>query len=81
MQMGRRRAIAAGVEHPREQLLGGLVGLDVEQLLVLLAGDHQTRLELQQRGDEHDEFGGGLQVELAASLQVVEVGEHDVGEL
>ena len=81
LQMSGGGAVAAGVEHPREQLLGGLAGFDVEQLLVLLAGDHQPRLELQQRGDEHDEFGRGLQVELAARFEVVEVGEHDVGEL
>ena len=47
----------------------------------LLAGQHQPRLQLQQRGDQHDELGRGLQVELAARLEVVEVGEHDVGEL
>ncbi len=72
-------AVAARVEHPREQLLGGLLGLDVEQLL-LLAAQHQPRLQLQQRGDQHDELGRRLEVELAALLEVVEVGEHDVGE-
>ncbi len=75
------RAVAAGVEHPCQQLLGGLGGLDVEQLLVLLAGEHQTRLELQQGGDQHDELSGGLEIELTAGLEVVEVGEHDLGEL
>ena len=44
-------------------------------------GEHQARLELQQRGDQHDELGGGLEVELAALLEVVEVGEHHFCEL
>ena len=43
--------------------------------------EHQPRLQLQQRRDQHDELGGGLEVELAALLEVVEVGEHDLGEL
>src|SRR5207253_3764471 len=72
--------VAAGVEHPREQLLGCLLGLDVEQLLIL-AAQHQARLELEQRGDQHDELGGGFEVELAAAFQVVEVGEHHFGQL
>ena len=41
----------------------------------------QPRLELQQRGDQHQELGRGLEIELAARLEVVEVGEDDVGEL
>ncbi len=74
------RAVAARVEHPRKQLLGGCLGLDVE-LLLLVAEQHQPRLQLQQRGDQHDELGGRLELELAARLEVVEVGEHDLGEL
>ena len=93
-------AVATGVEHPREQLLGGLSGLEVEHLL-LFAAQHQTGLELQQGGDQHDELGGGLQVQLLALaarsasslaflrgtrvirllLEMVEVGEHDFGQL
>ena len=42
--------------------------------------EHQARLQLQQRGDQHDELGGRLQVQLAALLEVVEVGEHDLRE-
>jgi hypothetical protein len=78
--VGGRGAVAARVEHPREQLLGGLFGLDVEQLL-LLAGEHQPRLELEQGRDQHDELGGRLQIQLAALLEMVEVGEHHFGEL
>ena len=73
-------AVAARVEHPREQLLGGFAGLDVEQLLVL-AGEHQPRLQLQQGGDQDDEFGGALEVELAGALEVVQVGQHDLRQL
>ncbi len=47
----------------------------------LVAAQHQPRLQLQQRRDQHDELGRGLEVELAALLEVVEVGEHDLGEL
>ena len=71
---------AAVVEHAREQLVGGLPRLELEQLL-LLAGEHEPRLELEQRGDEDQELGGRLQVQLALGLEVVEVGEHDVGEI
>ena len=73
-------AVAVVLEHPREQLLGGLPRLEVEALLVLL-GQHQPRLELEQRGDQHQELGGGLEVELARPLQVLDVGEHDLGEI
>src|SRR6202023_3059039 len=51
------------------------------QQLLLLACEHQARLELEQRGDQHDELGRCLEVELAAALEVIEVGEHDFGEL
>src|SRR3984957_6552338 len=79
-QMRRGRAIATRLQHPLKQLLGRLSGLDVEQLSAVL-GDNQTRLQFQQRRDQHDEFSGGLQVKLAATLEVIEVGEHDVGQL
>ena len=71
---------AAGVEQPRHQLLGSLFGLDLERLLVL-AREHQPGLQLEQRRQQHDELGSGLQLELPAAVQVVEVGEHDIGEL
>ena len=79
-QVQRRAAVALGLEHPGEQLLGRDVGLDVEQLLVL-AREHQARLQLQQRGDQHQELGRDLQVQLAAGLQDVDVRQHDVGQL
>ena len=79
LQMPGGRAVAARVEHACEQLLGGLLGLDVQQLL-LLAAQHQPRLQLQQSGDQHDELGRCLEIELAALLEMVEVCEHHVGE-
>ena len=79
-EMRRGAAVALGLQQAREQLLGRLTGLEVEQLLVL-AGQHQARLQLQQRRDEHEELGRDLEVELPAGLQEVQVGDHDVGQL
>ena len=73
-------AVAARLEHAREQLLGGLAGLEVEQLVVL-ARQHEPRLQLEQRGDQDEELGRDLEVELAARLEEVEVGDDDVGQL
>jgi hypothetical protein len=75
-----RAAVAARLEHARQQLLGRLAGLEVEQL-VLLARQHEPRLELQQGRDEDEELGRRLEVELAAALEEVEVAEHHVGQL
>ena len=73
-------AVAVVLEHPRQQLLGRLLGLEVEALLVLLR-QHQARLQLEQRRDQHEELGGGLEVELAGPLEVLDVGEHHLGEV
>ena len=54
--------------------------LDVEPLLVV-RGQHQPRLQLEQRGDQDEELGGGLEVELTRALEVLDVGEHDLGEV
>ena len=75
-----RAPVAARLEHARQQLLGRLAGLEVEQL-VLLARQHEPRLELQQGRDEDEELGGRLEVELAAALEEVEVAQDDVGQL
>ena len=76
-------AAEAGVlEHAVEQLLGGLGGRQLVELVEhLLAGQHQPRLELEQRRDQHEELGRGLQVELALGLEVVDVGDHDLRQL
>ena len=73
-------AVAARLEHPREQLLDRLAGLHVEEV-VLLARQHQPRLELQQRGDQDEKLRRDLEIELAPALEVVEVGQHDLREL
>ena len=75
-----RAAVAARLEHARQQLLGRLAGLEVEQL-VLLARQHEPRLELQQGRDEQQELGGRLEIELAAALEEVEVAQDHVGQL
>ncbi len=80
-QVGRGGPVAVGVEQPREQLLGGLARVELDQLLHLLAGQQQPRLQLEQRGDQHEELGRGLEIELAAALEVVDVGDHDLGEV
>ncbi len=80
LQLLRRAAVADGLEHPGQELLGRLAGLEVQQLL-LLAREHQARLELQQGGDEDEELRRDLEIELALRLEVVEVGQHDIREL
>ena len=74
-------AEAARLEHPLQQLLGGLGGLQLVAAPRSSRGQHQPRLQLQQRRDQHQELGRRLEVELARGLQVVEVGEHDLGQL
>ena len=76
----RRPSGSAGLDHPGQQLLGGLDRLDVEQV-GLLARQHQPRLQLEQRRDEHEELGRDLEIELAPGLEEVQVGQHDVGQL
>ena len=44
-------------------------------------GQHQPRLQLEQRRDQHQELGGGLEVELAGALEVLDVGQHHVGQV
>ena len=75
-----RLTVATRLEQPREQLLGRLAGLELEQLVVV-GVEQQARLELEQRRDQDEELRRRLEVELAARLEVVEVGEHDVGQL
>ena len=74
------RAVARVLEHPREQLVGRLLGRHVESVL-LVARQHHARLELEQRRDQHEELGRGLQVQLASGLEVVDVGQDDLGQV
>ena len=80
VQVLRGAAIAVVLEQAREQLVGRLAGVEIEPLL-LVAREHQPRLELEQRSDQHEELGGGFQVQLTRALQVLDVGEHDVREV
>jgi hypothetical protein len=73
-------AVARVAQHPLQQLLGGLRRCQLVELLELLAGQHQARLELEQRRDEDEELGRRLQVELLAALEMVEVGDHHFGQ-
>ena len=80
-QVARRAAVARVLEHPGQQLVGRLGGREVERLVLLLARQHQPRLELEQGGDQHEELGRRLEVELPGALEMVEVGDHHVGEV
>ena len=73
-------AVAAVLEHAGEQLLDRLLGFQRLEAL-LLARQHQARLELQQGGDQDEEFGRDLEVELTRLLEVVDVGDDDLAEL
>ncbi len=69
-----------GVEQPGEQLGGGLALIELE-LLELLPGQHQPRFQLQEGRDQNQKLGRGLELELAARLQVVDVGDHHLCEV
>ena len=73
-------AVAAVLEHPREQLLGRLLGRQLE-LVLLGSRQQQARLELEQRGDQDEELGRRLEVELALLFDVLEIGDHDLAQL
>ncbi len=79
--MGGRAPVTVRIEQPRKQLLGGLAGIELDQLLDVLAGQQQPRLQLEQRRDQHEELRGGLELELAAAFEMVDVGDHDLGEV
>ena len=74
-------AEARVLEQALHQLLGRLRGRELVELLDLLAREHQPRLELQQRRDEHEELRRRRQVELLPPLELVAVGEDHVGEV
>ena len=76
-----RLAVALGLQHPREKLLGGLAREQVLQVVFALAGQHQARLQLQQRGDQDEELRRDLEIQLALGLEVIEIADDDVGEL
>ena len=73
-------AVAAVLEHPRDQLLDRLFRAEIVQAL-LGARQHQPRLQLQQRRDQDQKLGRHLQLQLALALQVLHVGDDDLAQL
>ena len=73
-------AVAAIFEHPREQLLGRLLGLQL-LLVGLLLRQQEARLQLQEGRDQDEELGGRLEVQLVALLEVLDVGDHHLAQL
>ena len=59
---GRSLLRTAVLGEPAGQLLGGLLGLELVELGRLVR-EQPARLQLQQRGDEHEELAAGLEVE------------------
>ncbi len=74
---GGRALEALVLGEPRGELLGG--GLGVELLLVVLrlGVDEQARLELAQCGDQQDELGERLEVDVGGLVHAVEVRQDD----
>ena len=64
-------------EPPRE-LLGGGLRLELGELRRLLR-EEPARLQLEQRGDQHEELAAGLEIELVALQQPLEEREDDPG--
>ena len=75
-QPGGRLLHAAVLGEPARQLLGGLLRLELGELGVLV-GEERARLELEQRGDEDEEFAAGLEVELVALGEQLDERDDD----
>src|ERR1700735_3178902 len=67
-------------EQPGQELLGRLARIEVD-LLELLARQQQPRLQLQQGGDQDQELGCRLQIELAAALEVIDIRDDHLGQV
>ena len=78
-QMGGGVAVAAVLEHSRQQLVGRLLRAQLRHV-VLGRRQEQPRLQLQERGDQDQELGRRVEIELAGALQVLEVGDDDLAE-
>ena len=66
-------------EAPRE-LLGGHLRLELGELGVLV-GEQPARLQLEQRRDQDEELAARVEVELIPLGQVLDEGDHDLGEV
>ena len=77
---------AGGVLHapvlgePARQLLGGLLRLEVGELVRLL-GEEAARLQLEQRGDEDEELPARVEVELLALGEPLDERDDDPGDV
>ena len=68
---------AAVLDQALEQLGLRLLGRQVVQI-VELTGEEQPHLDLEQRGHQHQELAGRLEVELALVVRPADVGDHDL---
>ena len=65
---------------PPRKLLRRLFGIELRELGVLV-GEERARLQLEQRGDQHEELAARLEVELFALGQPLEERDDDAGEV
>ena len=77
-----RRAsfVAPVLGEPARQLLGRLLGLELDEL-GLLVREEPARLQLEQRRDEDEELAAGVEVELVALGEALDEREHDPGDV
>ena len=68
------------LREPPRQLLGRLLRLELGEL-GLLVREQPARLQLEQRGDEHEELAAGVEVELLALREPLDEREHDPGDV
>ena len=64
------------LRQPPCELLRGLLGLELGELGALV-GEELPRLDLEQRGDEHEELAASVEVDPVARGQVLDEGDHD----
>ena len=65
---------------PPGELLGGLLRLEVGELGLLL-GEEVPRLDLEQRGDEHEELAARVEIELVALGEMRDERDDDRGDV
>ena len=76
----RRLLHTAVLGEPPRELLCRLLGLELPELGGLVR-EQASRLELEQRGDEHEELPACLQVELVPLRHALDEREHDRGDV
>ena len=73
----RRLLGVAVLGEPPGELLGRLLGLELRELGVL-AREQPARLQLEQRGDQHQELAAGVEVELLPLGEPLDERDHDL---